>query len=454
MNSNYIMSNSPEPTSLRLPVTNSTVPFWHKEKHPIHDEGSDTPLPASSDVVIIGAGYAGVATAYNIVKGNPTDQKLSVTILEAKSVCSGATGRNGGHLRPDLYGHIPKYIERYGAEAGEKLAEFEIEHVQALKELIERENIECDFVMTRTCDVWTTQQQVDQFKAVYEGMKSHGFKYMEDVEFTEGEDAEVISGVKGAMACTTYSAATLSPYKLITQLLAIVVNTGSVKLHTNTPVVSVRYSLDLSGDYLVETPRGTMRADKIVHATNAYVSSLLPQYSASVIPCKGICCHISLPEGSAPPPLKYSYIIRDKDSVLDYLIPRADGSVIVGGASKNFRPFRDQWYDNVNDDTLIKAVEGYYDDYMQRTFKGWESSGAKVESIWTGRPVPSRYNEFVIAGFNGHGMPVIWLAAKGLAEIICQDEKGETDIPELLITTWNRLRKARDGPVGGDILSN
>jgi hypothetical protein len=65
--------------------------------------------------------------------------------------------------------------------------------VQALKKLIESEKIDCDFAMTRTCDVWTTQQQVDQFKAVYEGMKSHGFKYMEDVEFTEGEDAEVVS---------------------------------------------------------------------------------------------------------------------------------------------------------------------------------------------------------------------------------------------------------------------
>jgi glycine/D-amino acid oxidase-like deaminating enzyme len=191
-----------------------------------------------------------------------------------------------------------------------------------------------------------------------------------------------VSGVKGAMACTTYSAATLSPYKLITQLLATVVNTGSVKLHTNTPVLSL--TPDSFGGYLVDTPRGIVCAKKVVHATNAYVSSLLPEYSASVIPCKGICCHISLPEGSNPPPVKYSYIIRDKDSVLDYLIPRADGGIIVGGASKNFRPFQDQWYDVVNDDTLIKAVEGYYDDYMQRTFKGWEDSGAKVETIWTG----------------------------------------------------------------------
>lgn len=99
----------------------------------------------------------------------------------------------GGHLRPDLYGHIPKYIERYGPATGEELAEFEIEHVQALRELIEGEKIDCDFTMTRTCDVWTNKEQADGFKVDYQRMKSHGFKYMDDVEFTEGKDAEVVS---------------------------------------------------------------------------------------------------------------------------------------------------------------------------------------------------------------------------------------------------------------------
>jgi glycine/D-amino acid oxidase-like deaminating enzyme len=71
--------------------------------------------------------------------------------------------------------------------------------------------------------------------------------------------------------------------------------------------------------------------------------------------------------------------------------------------------------------------------------------------------VPKQINQFVIAGFNGHGMPVIWLAAKGLAEMISEDKEFEqvaTKMPNLLKTTEERLRKARDGPVGGDILSN
>jgi len=79
-----------------------------------------------------------------------------------------------------------------------------------------------------------------------------------------------------------------------------------------------------------------------------------------------------------------SYIICTPDKGVDYLIPRPDGSIIVGGASHKLRPFKDQWFNNVNDDSLIEAAKDYYDGYMQRTFRGWENTKAKVDQIWTG----------------------------------------------------------------------
>jgi hypothetical protein len=98
--------------------------------------------------------------------------------------------RVGGHLRPDLYGHIPTYIDRHGLEAGADLARFEIAHVQAIKELIAKENIDCDFTLTRTVDVWTNQAAADKAKAVYDMMVAHGLDYMKDVQFTLGKNAE------------------------------------------------------------------------------------------------------------------------------------------------------------------------------------------------------------------------------------------------------------------------
>jgi glycine/D-amino acid oxidase-like deaminating enzyme len=165
--------------------------------------------------------------------------------------------------------------------------------------------------------------------------------------------------------------------------LASVLETGQVNLQTNTAVISV--TKDLAGGFIVTTSRGTMHAKTVVYANNGYVAGTLPEYSASIVPCKGLCCRISVPEGIIAPLVTNSYIVHTPDGKgLDYLIPREDGSIIVGGASHIFRPTKEQWYNNVDDSTLIEAAKDYYDGYMQRTFRGWENSGAKVDKIWTG----------------------------------------------------------------------
>ena len=79
-----------------------------------------------------------------------------------------------------------------------------------------------------------------------------------------------------------------------------------------------------------------------------------------------------------------SYIIHTLDKGVDYLIPRSDGSIVVGGASHKFRPFKEQWFNNIDDSNLIETATRYYDGYMQRTFRGWEDTDAKVDQIWTG----------------------------------------------------------------------
>ena len=152
------LTNGAAPAELRLPVPNSTKSFWHEELHELADHQSTSTLPQECDVLIVGSGYAGVSTAYSLVKGPGSENIDSVVILEAREACSGATGRNGGHLRPDLYGHIPVYIERHGIEAGAEYAEFEVSHVQAIKNLIAKEGIECDFTLTRSTDTWVDEE--------------------------------------------------------------------------------------------------------------------------------------------------------------------------------------------------------------------------------------------------------------------------------------------------------
>ena len=274
-----------------------------------------------------------------------------------------------------------------------------------------------------------------------------------------------ICGVKDAKACASFTAGTMWPYKFIMHLVELIVDAG-VNLQTNTPVTSV--SADAQGGFVVETPRGKMHAGKVVYANNAYVSGLLPQYKKNIVPCKGICCRITVPEGVTAPLLNNSYINRTEDNVLSYLIPRADGSIVVGGAAAIFRKHEDQWYDNVDDSVLIDSAKDYYNDYMQKTYRGWEDSGAKIDKIWTGvmgysydsnphiGTVPGGDDQYILAGFNGHGMPVIWLSAKELARMIVDDIPFEqTAMPRLFQTSQYRIDRALSGKTeDGDILGS
>lgn len=174
------------PEGLPVPVM-AEGSFWRIELHELDNIRTTEFLPEQSDIVIIGAGYSGVATAYHLLEAGC---KASITLLEARGACSGATGRNGGHLRPDLYGHIPTYIDRFGVEVGAEIAEFEVAHMKAIKDLIAREKIDCEFTLTRTTDVWCNQDAADKAKAVYDKMVAFGLKHMDDVHFVTGPQAE------------------------------------------------------------------------------------------------------------------------------------------------------------------------------------------------------------------------------------------------------------------------
>ncbi|KAB8237610.1 phosphoenolpyruvate phosphomutase-domain-containing protein [Aspergillus alliaceus] len=460
------MSGFKEKADMVLAFDNPTQPFWRTEPHPLDECRSTEALPEQSDIVIVGAGYSGVSIAYHLLKHLGQHDKLhpAITILEARQICSGATGRNGGHLRPDLYDRIPAYIERHGVDAAAEVANFELSHIKAFKDLAE-ENIDCDFNITRCVNVYLDEAAGERAKKKYEALVSRGLAFADDVHYTSSKNAEGFSGVKGAKACLSYTSGTLWPYKLILGLLSKIADLPAVNVQTFTPVTSI--SSDDSG-HIVNTPRGSIRTSKVVYASNAYTSALLPEYSANIVPCRGICCHIALPEGKTAPFLPYSYAIGTKTgkSGGSYLISRPDGSIIVGGAQYTFIDQKEQWYGVVDDSTLIEPTKDYYNDFMQRTFKGWEDSGAYVREIWTGimgysydtsphvGEIPGRSGQYICAGFDGHGMPVIFLAAKGLADMIHNGKSFEdVGLPRLYKSTIERITSARDGPEGGDILN-
>ena len=170
------------------------------------------------------------------------------------------------------------------------------------------------------------------------------------------------------------------PYKLVLHLLNRAVQDG-VNLQTHTPVNSVSEWRDEDGLWTVNTPRGSVRARTIIFATNAYSAALLPELKNKIVPVKGICSRIVTPKRIL---LTNNYVLRFNDNEYDYLIPRSDGSIVVGGARRDYYTDLNSWFNNYDDSTMIESAKHYFDGYMQRHFIGWENSGAHTDKVWTG----------------------------------------------------------------------
>src|SRR5258708_1722725 len=95
-------------------TSGQTHSFWlDKEELPRFDALSRN---LACDVVIIGAGIAGLSTAYNALKTG-----LTVIVLEDGQVCSGETGRTSAHLANALDDRFYD-LETYHGKEGARLA--------------------------------------------------------------------------------------------------------------------------------------------------------------------------------------------------------------------------------------------------------------------------------------------------------------------------------------------
>jgi hypothetical protein len=163
--------------------------------------------------------------------------------------------------------------------------------------------------------------------------------------------------------------------------------TRGVNLQTNTPVTSIAPA-DIhpkSPTWIVNTPRGSLIGNTIIHATNGYSSALVPELRGKIVPVKGIVARLVPTNGSQ---LTESYMMRFSDYEYDYMIPRPDGSIVVGGGRRDYYYALDKWFNVSDDGSLIEGAEDYFDGYMQRHFHGWEDCDVRTEDLWTGSEFP------------------------------------------------------------------
>jgi hypothetical protein len=78
----------------QFPHPNGMESFWRTETGPLDHHRTTTELPNIAEIVVIGGGFSAAAFVEHL--SGPYDRlPFSVVVLEARQLCSGATGRNG-----------------------------------------------------------------------------------------------------------------------------------------------------------------------------------------------------------------------------------------------------------------------------------------------------------------------------------------------------------------------
>ncbi|TFK36432.1 FAD dependent oxidoreductase [Crucibulum laeve] len=276
-----------------LPVTNPSMPYWMDPQSPITKHGRNSLLPEYADIVIIGSGITGTAIVRTILDNyDPNEDKpLTIVMLEARDTCSGATARNGGHITPPLYHDYSDLKEKYGAETAKRIIRFRLAHLENLLEVAEEEDLLVDSQCRRvqTYDVFFNQKLFDK-------CKEQLAIYMADLP-AEGANYRVIEDRKGLKAlelspltvgCMETTAGAVHPYRLVTGILSRLLEeySDSFQLFTHTPCTSVE-ATGKDIPFIARTPRGSIKARHIVHATNGWSSHLLPGMRRKIVPARG-----------------------------------------------------------------------------------------------------------------------------------------------------------------------
>jgi glycine/D-amino acid oxidase-like deaminating enzyme/nitrite reductase/ring-hydroxylating ferredoxin subunit len=156
-----------------------TVPVWRENAAGSGESEAPaaTGAPqASADVCVVGAGIAGLTTAYLLTK-----RGCQVQVIDAYGVGSGETGRTTAHLTAVLDDRF-RHLERlFGAEAARLAADSHRAAIDRIEEIVAIENIDCDFERVPGYLACTDRAQRKAFEEESQALLRAGFDDMQAV---------------------------------------------------------------------------------------------------------------------------------------------------------------------------------------------------------------------------------------------------------------------------------
>ena len=189
----------------------------------------------------------------------------------------------GGHTKICPYRSIMENVSVLGLDEALKIARLEYRNFRQVHAFAREHGILCESQELDTVDVIYDQKTWDDGVTAIDFMRRVFDKdeLVTQYKVWNSREAEERFLCKGAIGAITYVAGSVSAYKFVIGILKIALCQG-LNLQTNTPATLL--SKEKEG-WSVETPRGNIRATKLVLATNGYTAYMYPKLQG-VIVCK------------------------------------------------------------------------------------------------------------------------------------------------------------------------
>lgn len=399
-----------------------TLSLWHDTSGEVLEPRPSLPDSTQADVVIVGAGYTGLWTAYYLKKLQPD---LRVMVLEAEIAGYGASGRNGGWCAGEIAGNRDRMAARHGRKAVRDLWYAMFATVDEVSKVVAEEGIDCHFSKGGILTFATNEAQRSSLEDDLADDRGWGFS---DDHFRWLEPAELPGRVRGALgALFTPHAAAIQPFRLVRGLANAVEQLG-VKIYEQTSVTEIA-----SGAAISE--HGSVKAESVLRTTEAFTVNLrgherdfVPVYSLMV----------------ATEPLPASFwdrvgfgrreVFNDARHLIIYGQRTADDRLAFGGrgARYHFRSKLRSEYDR--QPKVHDAVEAILRDLFP------ELGGARITHRWGGAVALSRdWRPSVFfdrptglgdaGGYAGEGVAASNLAGRTLADLVLDRETDLTRLP-------------------------
>ena len=339
--------------------------YWEASADPLALPLSTLQHDESCDVAVIGGGFTGLSAALELA-----ERGVDVRLLEAGHIGWGASGRNGGFAC--IGSHKMSYgamIRRYGLDATKAFYNAMRESVALVADNAARHNI----------DVWKTMS--GEITLAHRADRLAEFR--EDQRFhreTFGEENEVLSRealVERGLAGPEFHGGLLGPVGFgvhplnYVRGLARAAHKAGAKLHPRSRLI--RWE-ERDGHHHLSTARATLRAKRVIVATNGYTPEDVSRHHAGrLLPAlSSIIVTRPLSEGELTAQNWTSEMLAyDSRNLLHYFRLLPGRRFLFGGRGGTD-----------SSDAAAPSYRAFMIETFQRMFPAW--AGAEITHFWRG----------------------------------------------------------------------